>query len=163
MPVIGFLAPVASSEHQLRGFHQGLKQAGFVEGENVSILYRSAENEIDRLPALAVDLARRGVAVIATVAYAAALAAKNATAMIPILFVSGEDPVKLGLVASVARSGGNLTGVNILATEQGELQREQRLIMRLFWPHEPGRCLLVGHPARCGRLTTIRPNEPEAA
>jgi putative ABC transport system substrate-binding protein len=62
MPVIGFLAPVATSEHQLRGFHRGLKQAGFVEGENVSILYRSAENEIDRLPALAVDLARRGVA-----------------------------------------------------------------------------------------------------
>ena len=131
MPVIGFLAPVASSEHQLRGFHQGLKQAGFVEGENVSILYRSAENEIDRLPALAVDLARRGVAVIATVAYAAALAAKNATAMIPILFVSGEDPVKLGLVASVARSGGNLTGVNILATE---LVAKQLALLRELLP-----------------------------
>jgi putative tryptophan/tyrosine transport system substrate-binding protein len=131
MPVIGFLAPVAASEHQLRGFHQGLKQAGFVEGENVSILYRSAENEIDRLPALAVDLARRGVAVIATVAYAAALAAKNATAMIPILFVSGEDPVKLGLVASVARSGGNLTGVNILATE---LVAKQLALLRELLP-----------------------------
>jgi putative tryptophan/tyrosine transport system substrate-binding protein len=131
MPVIGFLAPVAASEHQLRGFHQGLKQAGFGEGENVSILYRSAENEIDRLPALAVDLARRGVAVIATVAYAAALAAKNATAMIPILFVSGEDPVKLGLVASVARSGGNLTGVNILATE---LVAKQLALLRELLP-----------------------------
>jgi putative tryptophan/tyrosine transport system substrate-binding protein len=83
MPVIGFLAPVARNEDQLRGFQQGLKQADFVEGENVSILYRSAENEIDRLPALAVDLARRRVAVIATVGQPAAFAAKNATAMIP--------------------------------------------------------------------------------
>jgi putative tryptophan/tyrosine transport system substrate-binding protein len=117
MPVIGFLAPVATSEHQLRGFHQGLKQAGFVEGENVSILYRSAENEIDRLPALATDLARRGVAVIATVGNTAAFTAKNATAMIPILFIAGEDPVRLGLVTSLARPGGNLTGVNVFATE----------------------------------------------
>jgi ABC-type uncharacterized transport system substrate-binding protein len=100
MPVIGFLAPVATNEDQLRGFQQGLKQADFVEGENVSILYRSAENEIDRLPALAVDLARRRVAVIATVGQPAAFAAKNATATIPVLFVATEDPVRLGLVTS---------------------------------------------------------------
>jgi len=117
MPVIGFLAPVATNEGQLRGFHQGLKRAGFVEGENVSILYRSAENEIDRLPALAVDLARRRVAVIVTSGQPAAFAAKNATAMIPVLFAVAEDPVRLGLVASLARPGGNLTGVNIFATE----------------------------------------------
>jgi putative ABC transport system substrate-binding protein len=117
MPVIGFLAPVAIDEDQLRGFKRGLKQAGFVEGENVSILYRSAENEIDRLPALAVDLARRRVAVIAAAGHSAAFAAKNATAMIPILFVAAEDPVRLGLVASLARPGGNLTGANIFATE----------------------------------------------
>jgi ABC-type uncharacterized transport system substrate-binding protein len=117
MPVIGFLAPVATNEDQLRGFQQGLKQADFVEGENVSILYRSAENEIDRLPALAVDLARRRVAVIATVGQPAAFAAKNATATIPVLFVATEDPVRLGLVTSLARPGGNLTGVNIFATE----------------------------------------------
>jgi putative ABC transport system substrate-binding protein len=117
MPVIGFLAPVATNEDQLRGFHQGLKLAGFVEGENVSILYHSAENEIDRLPALAVDLARRRVAVIATVGQPAAFAAKNATATIPVLFVATEDPVRLGLVTSLARPGGNLTGVNIFATE----------------------------------------------
>ena len=116
MPVIGFLTQ-AADEDQLRGFQQGLKEAGFVEGENVSILYRSAENEIDRLPALAVDLARRGAAVIATQGNAAAVAAKNATAIIPILFIVGEDPVRLGLVASLARPGGNLTGVNIFATE----------------------------------------------
>jgi putative tryptophan/tyrosine transport system substrate-binding protein len=117
MPVIGFLAPVAASEHQLRGFHQGLKQAGFVEGENVSILYRSAENEIDRLPALADDLVRRKVAVIAAAGNTAAFAAKTATAMIPILFIAGEDPVRLGLVTSLARPAGNLTGVNVFATE----------------------------------------------
>jgi putative tryptophan/tyrosine transport system substrate-binding protein len=117
MPVIGFLAPVAASEHQLRGFHQGLKQAGFVEGENVSILYRSAENEIDRLPALADDLVRRKVAVIAAAGNTPAFAAKTATAMIPILFIAGEDPVRLGLVTSLARPAGNLTGVNVFATE----------------------------------------------
>jgi putative tryptophan/tyrosine transport system substrate-binding protein len=116
MPVIGFLAQ-AKDEDQLRGFQQGLKQAGFVEGENVSTLYRSAENDLDRLPALAVDLARRRVAVIATQGHAAAFAAKNATAMIPILVTAAEDPVRLGLVASLARPGGNLTGVNIFATE----------------------------------------------
>jgi len=117
MPVVGFLAPVLTNEELLHGFRQGLQQAGFVEGDNVSILYRSAENEIDRLPALAMDLARRGVAVIVTVGTAAAFAAKNATMTIPILVVFAEDPVRLGLVASLGRPGGNLTGVNILATE----------------------------------------------
>jgi putative tryptophan/tyrosine transport system substrate-binding protein len=117
MPVIGFLAPVWQNEELLHGFQQGLQHAGFVEGDNVSILYRSAENEMDRLPALAIDLARRGVAVIVAVGHPAAFAAKNATATIPVLFVAADDPVKLGLVASLARPGGNLTGVNILATE----------------------------------------------
>jgi putative ABC transport system substrate-binding protein len=117
MPVIGFLAPVWQNEELLRGFQQGLHHAGFVEGDNVSILYRSAENEMDRLPALAIDLARRGVAVIVCVGHQAAFAAKNATATIPVLFVAVEDPVKVGLVDSLARPSGNLTGVNILATE----------------------------------------------
>ena len=118
MPVVGFLAPLSIDEEQLRGFRQGLKQAGFVEGENVSVLYRSAENEMDRLPALADDLARRRVAVIATATVPAAFAAKAATATIPILFVAAEDPARLGLVANLARPGGNLTGINILAVEQ---------------------------------------------
>jgi putative ABC transport system substrate-binding protein len=118
MPVIGFLTPVLQIEEHLRGFQQGLQHAGFVEGDSVSILYRSADNEIDRLPALAIDLARRAVALIVTVGNAAALAAKNATATIPVLFVAAaDDPVKLGLVPSLARPGGNLTGVNLLATE----------------------------------------------
>ena len=117
MPVIGLLTPVLQIEEHLRGFQQGLQHAGFVDGDNVSILYRSADNEMDRLPALAIDLARRGVAVIVAAGHPAALAAKNATATIPVLFVVGDDPVKLGLVPSLARPGGNLTGVNILATE----------------------------------------------
>jgi putative ABC transport system substrate-binding protein len=117
VPVIGFLTPVSQNEELLRGFQQGLQHAGFVEGDNVSILYHSAENEIDRLPALAIDLARRGVAAIVAIGQQAAFAAKNATATIPVLFVAVEDPVKVGLVTSLARPDGNLTGVNILATE----------------------------------------------
>jgi putative ABC transport system substrate-binding protein len=117
MPVIGFLAPVSLNEDQLRGFRQSLKEAGFVEGENVAILYRTAENESDRLPALADDLARRRVAVIAAVAPPAAFAAKAATTTIPIVFIAPEDPVKLGLVSSLSRPGGNLTGINIFASE----------------------------------------------
>jgi putative ABC transport system substrate-binding protein len=117
MPVIGLLTPVLQIEEHLRGFQQGLQHAGFIDGENVSILYRSADNEMDRLPALAIDLARRGVAVIVAAGDPAAFAAKNATATIPILFAAADDPVKLGLVPSLARPGGNLTGVNILATE----------------------------------------------
>ena len=117
MPVIGFLTPVLQIEESLRGFQQGLQHTGFVEGDSVSVLYRSADNEIDRLPALAMDLARRAVALIVTVGNAAASAAKNASATIPVLFVAAEDPVKVGLVASLARPDGNLTGVNILATE----------------------------------------------
>src|SRR6516162_8613422 len=117
MPVIGLLTPVLQIEEHLRGFQQGLQRAGFVDGDNVSILYRSAENEMDRLPALAIDLARRGVAVIVAVGQPAAFAAKNATATIPVLFVAVEDPVKVGLVGSLARPSGNLTGVNILGTE----------------------------------------------
>ena len=117
MPVIGLLTPVLQIEEHLRGFQQGLQRAGFVDGDNVSILYRSAENEMDRLPALAIDLARRGVAAIVAVGDNAAFAAKDATKTIPVLFVSADNPVKVGLVASLARPDGNLTGVNFLGTE----------------------------------------------
>jgi len=144
MPVIGLLTPVLQIEEHLRGFQQGLQHAGFVDGDNVSILYRSADNEMDRLPALAIDLARRGVAVIVAAGHLAAFAAKNATATIPVLFVVGDDPVKLGLVPSLARPGGNLTGVNILATE---LVAKRLALLRELLPAAARVAVLVD-PAR---------------
>jgi putative ABC transport system substrate-binding protein len=118
MPAIGFLNPASPDAlpYTLRAFHQGLKDTGYVEHENVAIEYRWAENQIDRLPELIAELVRRQVAVIAT-PISGALAAKAATTTIPIIFVAGEDPVRLGLVASLARPGGNMTGVNIFANE----------------------------------------------
>jgi putative tryptophan/tyrosine transport system substrate-binding protein len=118
MPVIGFLDPTSSDtfENRLRAFRQGLKDTGYVEGENVAITYRFAENQIDRLPELAADLVRRQVAVIATLANGA-LASKEATTTIPIVFLLAEDPVKVGLVTSLARPGGNLTGINFFSAE----------------------------------------------
>ena len=111
MPVIGFLSPTSleTIEDNLRGIRQGLKEAGYVEGENVTIIHRYAENQIDRLPALAAELVRRKVAVIATHSSGAS-AAKAVTKTIPIVFAVAEDPVRIGLVASLARTGNNLQG-----------------------------------------------------
>ena len=122
MPVIGFLNSYSSSDafaqRFLAAFHQGLKQAGYVEGQNVTVEYRWAGNEYERLRALAVELVRRRVNVIATGSSSVGvLAAKTATTTIPIVFLMGGDPVRLGLVASLNRSDGNLTGVTTLNTE----------------------------------------------
>ena len=119
MPVVGYLsAHLPGTSAPLTGaFSQGLKDSGYVEGENVTIIYRWAEGQWDRLPALATELLHQRVAVIAAFGNSAAQAAKAATTAIPIVFISGEDPVRLGLVASLAQPGGNVTGVNTFATE----------------------------------------------
>jgi ABC-type uncharacterized transport system substrate-binding protein len=119
MPMIGFLDPRSPEmiTERLRAFRQGLKETGYVEGENVAIDYRWAEGQYDRLPAVVAEFVRRQVAVIVAAPTVSALAAKSTTATIPIVFTVGDDPVKLGLVSSLARPGGNLTGVNFFGAE----------------------------------------------
>ena len=120
MPVIGYLSPQSGDDDYkiiTVPFLQGLKETGYVEGQNVAVEYRSAENQYDRLPGLVADLVRRRVAVIVTSATAAALEAKSATTTIPIVFGTASDPVALGLVASLNRPGGNLTGSALLESE----------------------------------------------
>jgi putative ABC transport system substrate-binding protein len=119
MPVVGFLSSRAPGDapQLLAAIRQGLKDTGFVEGQNVAIEYRFAENQNDRLPALAADLVHRQVTVIAATTTPAALAAKAATTTIPVVFTTSLDPVRLGLVASLSRPGGNVTGVTQLSVQ----------------------------------------------
>ena len=148
IPVVGFLNAASSDfySERLLGFRTGLKNTGFFENENVSIEYRWGENQFGRLPAMATELVRRKVAVVvATGGNAAVDAAKAATTTIPILFVTPDDPVKLGLVTSLARPNSNLTGVSFLGTELGgkrlELLRDlvptATRVAVLFNPAEP--------------------------
>jgi putative ABC transport system substrate-binding protein len=119
MPVIGFLDSRSSDgmTSRLASFRQGLKEVGLVEGENVAIIYRWAEDRVDRLPEMASELAQQATVIVTTGGPPAAFAAKAATTTIPIVFLVGEDPARLGLVTSLARPGGNLTGINLLANE----------------------------------------------
>ena len=120
MPVIGYLGAQSADidyKNYTAPFLQGLKEIGYIDGQNVAVEYRWAENQYDRLPGLVADLVRRRVAVIVTSATAATLAAKVATKTIPIVFVTGGDPVALGLVASLNRPGANLTGSAVLEAE----------------------------------------------
>jgi putative ABC transport system substrate-binding protein len=162
MPVIGFLNltyPEAQVD-LLRIFRQALKETGYVEGENVAIVYRWAENQLDRLPELAADLVRRRVTVIvANEGPTVAFAAKAATTTIPIVFVVSDDPVRLGLVASLARPGGNLTGSNFVSTE---LVAKRLELLRELVPGATRVTVLVNPTEATNTQTTLRDVQPAA-
>jgi putative ABC transport system substrate-binding protein len=162
IPVIGFLDPrsLEGVTNRLRGFRQGLKETGYIEGENVTIEYRWAENQMDRLPELAADLVRRQVAVIiASGGLDAALAVKAATTTIPILFLTGEDPVRLGLVTSLARPGGNLTGINFFNTE---LVTKRLEFLRELVPKAKRIAVLINPVDATNADSTLKAIEPAA-
>jgi putative tryptophan/tyrosine transport system substrate-binding protein len=153
MPVIGLLDPRSpdAMADRLHAFRLGLKDVGYVEGENVTIIYRFAENQNDRLPELAAELVRRQVTVIVASATTAAPAAKAATTTIPIAFIAAQDPVRLGLVASLARPGGNLTGINFFS---GELAAKRLDLLRDLLPRAVRVAVLV-NPADAANTASI--------
>jgi putative ABC transport system substrate-binding protein len=173
IPLIGFLGSRASGEDPqlLTSFRLGLKEGGFVEGQNVVVDYRFAENQYDRLPALAADLVRRQVVLIAANG-PAAQAAKAATSTIPIVFTVGFDPVEVGLVASLNRPGGNITGVSILDVELGpkrlellhELVPKATVIGILVNPAEPVRAGNISRAVQAAARTLgLRSNVLQAS
>jgi putative ABC transport system substrate-binding protein len=162
MPVIGYLGTQSADidyESVTVPFLQGLKEIGYVDGQNVSIEYRWAENQPDRLPALAADLVRRRVAVIIAPSAEAALAAKTATTTIPIVFVTAGDPVAQGLVASLNRPGGNLTGTAILS---GELAPKRLQLLRELIPNAAVFGVLAdpADPATQSTIANLHPAAP---
>ena len=159
MPVVGVLGGASlDALAELRAFRQGLKEVGYVEGENVAVEYRSADNRIDRLPELVADLLRRRVAVIAAADMASTRAAQAATTTIPIVFLVGADPVSRGLVASLARPGGNATGINVFT---GELVAKRLGLLRELVPGATRVAALV-HSADADADSTSRDVEAAA-
>ena len=153
MPLIGVLGITAAdnSLDNMRAFHLGLREAGYVEGETLSIVYRWADNQLDRMPAFAADLVGMRVAVIVALG-GGAFPAKAATTTIPVVFMSGEDPVRLGLVASIARPGGNLTGVNFVSAE---LVAKRLELLRQLLP-TANRIGVLLHPQGLSADSTLR-------
>ena len=155
MPAIGFLSsvPFETRRDQVAGFHRGLNESGYVEAQNVTIEYRSADNQIDRLPTLAADLVSRGVTVIVTIGGDNSIrAAKAASTTIPVVFVTGFDPVAAGFVASLNRPGGNVTGVSFLANE---LEAKQLELLRELVPRADAIAYLV-NPSNPNTTAAVR-------
>ena len=161
MPLIAYLSPSSSAipQDRLRAFRQGLKETGYVDGESVTITYRFAEGQNDRLPALAGELVRGQIAVIVAGGNAAAIAAKAATTTIPLVFIVGEDPVQLGLVTSLPRPGGNATGINFLS---GELAAKRLELMRELVPAVSRIAVLVNPTDASATQSTMRDVETAA-
>jgi len=167
MPVIGYLSGTSPGPYApfVAAFHQGLGDTGYIEGQNVAIEYRWAEGHYDRLPGLAADLVGRKVDLIsASGGNASARAAKSATSTIPIVFTSGDDPVATGLVASLARPGGNHTGVSFLVVEQhpkrlellSELVPQARVIALLVNPNNPNAERVIGDAQDAARAKGVQ-------
>jgi putative tryptophan/tyrosine transport system substrate-binding protein len=161
MPVVGYLSPTsfATLSERLRGLRQGLKETGYIEGENVVLEFRFAEGQYDRLPAMALEFVRRQVSVIVTGASSATFAAKAATTTIPIVFILPEDPVQLRLVASLPRPGGNATGINFVS---GELTAKRLELLRELVPAAARVAVLVNPADATATETTLRALETAA-
>jgi putative ABC transport system substrate-binding protein len=161
-PVIGFLDVRTPDviEQRLRAYRRGLKEAGYVEGENLSIFYRFAEGQADRLPSLARELVERRVVAIGTAGDDVAVAAKAAAPTTPVVFIASQDPVKLGLVASLARPGGNATGVNFFS---GELTAKRLELLRELLPAATRIAILVNPASSIAAESTLRDAKAAAA
>ena len=155
----GAAASFDAISERLRAFHQGLKETGYVVGENVAIEYRWAEGQYERLQALAADLVRRQVAVITPAGTPSIFAAKAATSTIPIAFMTGDDPVRVGLVASLAQPGGNLTGIGFLSTELAAKRLE---LLRELVPKAARVAILVNPASADQTEATLQEVEPAA-